>query len=656
MGLSSSKTKTTTNSSSNNNETQNATTTPVTPDWLTQAAQDYVGRIGAFGDMDPSGFVAPAAPLHQMAWQNAASLGDWRGQAATAAQLALQAGSGGPHYAGAGGAMGRWTGLSGLTPAPERSNLMGSAPAAALGGSAQTAANALGGDKLMPAHPSQLPRPAASGFGDAGGGGGGGAFNYRAPEIASTPAPTMSAARPVTLGPAALVGGQSYSAPQLGNASGYAAARTGAPIGANAYGYTASQIGAPQIAGTQGAAASDADPASLLTNLSAYQNPYREQVVNAALADYDTHAAQQRAALEARGAAAGAFGGSRFGIAQGQLEGDLARGRASLEAGLLDQGFDAAAALSGADAANRQAASLFNAQNRTGISQFNAGQDYSRALSQAQLAQQAALANQEAGNSAAAQYAQGQTQASALNAGAGNQFALDEASRQDQAAQFGRTQQQQRDLATAGYANDAARYGADSAMQAALANQAQLGQYGLARFGADTNAASNYAAALNSGALAAYQGDLQRALAQAQLGAQARQFNAGTNADLARFDAGQADNAANRQLQAAAMLGSLANDYGAGTRADLGTMAQLGDQQRAIEQAYAMAGPAQLQLMGQLSGMTPYDILVGRNVASTANGTSTGTGTTVQTQTPSLFNQLLAAGDFASKFIPFPGA
>jgi len=74
MGLSSSKTKTTSNTSQNTNQTETGTTTPLTPDWLTQAAQDYVGRIGAFGDMDPNSFVAPAAPLQQMAWQNAGSL------------------------------------------------------------------------------------------------------------------------------------------------------------------------------------------------------------------------------------------------------------------------------------------------------------------------------------------------------------------------------------------------------------------------------------------------------------------------------------------------------------------------------------------------------------------------------------------------------
>jgi hypothetical protein len=76
MGLSSSKTKTTSNTSQNTNQNETGTTTPITPDWLSQAAQDYVGRIGAFGDMDPNSFVAPAAPLQQMAWQNAGSLGD----------------------------------------------------------------------------------------------------------------------------------------------------------------------------------------------------------------------------------------------------------------------------------------------------------------------------------------------------------------------------------------------------------------------------------------------------------------------------------------------------------------------------------------------------------------------------------------------------
>jgi hypothetical protein len=104
MGLSSStsKTKTTSNTSQNTNQTESGTTTPITPDWLTNAASDYVDRIGSFGQMDPNSFVAPSSPLQNMAWNNASSLGDWRGQAATAAQMAAGAGQGGA----LGGAMG----------------------------------------------------------------------------------------------------------------------------------------------------------------------------------------------------------------------------------------------------------------------------------------------------------------------------------------------------------------------------------------------------------------------------------------------------------------------------------------------------------------------------------------------------------------------
>jgi hypothetical protein len=745
MGLSSSKTKTTSNTSQNSNQTENATTTPVTPDWLSQAAQDYVGRIGAFGDMDPNGFVAPAAPLQQMAWQNAGSLGDWRAQTASASQMAQQAGSGGPNYAGTGGAIGRWAGAAGLTPDVRMGNGMGSAPASSLGA------------KAMAGHPGELPRPAGQAapagpgaFGGAAGRQPGGAFTYDAPGIGGVAAPAVSRAATTALGAASLasaqgyqapeigaahlVSGQGYTAPQLGGAQGYAAARIGTPIGAQTAAWQAPAIGDAQTAGATrydavpvaaaklgpvaNASATDANAASLLTNLDAYRNPYNRQVVDAAMGDFDNQAAQQRAALEARGARAGAFGGSRFGIAEGQLEGDLARVRATLESGLLSQGFDTAAGLSQADAANRQQAELFNAQNRTGVSLANAGYANQRDLSQAGFDMQGALANQQAGNEAAQAYAQAQNQAGMFNAQSGNaradlaaqldaqargqnaaalnagnqqyaaslnardlaqagydsaasqqfadtsnQFALQNAQLQAQAGQYNaglgmqaalanQAGLNQYGIAQAGLNADAARYRAEAGNQAALANAAGQNQYGLAQFGADTQDAQNYAAAQNQAGLAGYQGDLQRALEQAQLQAQAGQYNAGARNQMSQFNAGQADNAANRALQAAGMLGGLANDYGAGTRADLGTMAQLGDQQRAIEQAYAMAGPAQLQLMGQLSGMTPYDILVGRNVNGTTNGQMTGTGTQVASQTPSMFSSLLQAAQATAAFVP----
>jgi hypothetical protein len=609
MGLSSSTSKTNTTQNQNSNQTESGTTTPITPDWLTNAASDYVDRIGSFGQMDPNSFVAPSSPLQNMAWNNASSLGDWRGQAATAAQMAAGAGQGGANL---GGAMGRYAGAAGLTPNVQMS-----------GGSAQMAASQLGGDKMMP-HTGNMPLPVDQSQRGSPPNAFSGASSQQQGPAYQAQASSYSAPNLNTPG---LVSGQGYSAPQLGQAGSYAAARTGAPIGAAVQGYNPTSINASQIAQTPGATATNATAGSLLDNLSAYQNPYNDQVRNAALSDFDQQAARDQARLEAQGARNGAFGGSRFGIAQGQLLGDQDRARASLDAGLLDQGFNTAAGLSQSDAANRQQASLFNAQNQTGVSQFNSGQDAARSLAQAGFGQQASLANQAA-TDAASQFGSAAYNASqGQYADAANRAALDYSGRQDTASQFGLGQQQQRDMANAGYTDAAARYGADSSMQAALANQGMQGQFGLAQGQLDANAGQ-----WNAGNQTAVSGQ-----------------NAAANNNMSQFNAQQQDTALTRQLQAAGMLGGLANDYGTGTRADLGTMAQLGDQQRGIEQSYAMSGPAQLQLMGQLSGMTPYDILVGRQVNGNTVGNMTGTGTQTTTQSPGLMSLLMQGANAAAR-------
>jgi len=103
----------------------------------------------------------------------------------------------------------------------------------------------------------------------------------------------------------------------------------------------------------------DVQGQSVLDNLSAYYNPFKDQVLNPVLADYDEQAGITRAAQAAQGAQ-GAFRGSRFGIREGQTEGELARGRASTEGGLLGNMYTQATALSGQDADRRQAAALAN--------------------------------------------------------------------------------------------------------------------------------------------------------------------------------------------------------------------------------------------------------------------------------------------------------
>lgn len=226
--------------------------------------------------------------------------------------------------------------------------------------------------------------------------------------------------------------------------------------------------------------------------MSSYLNPYTEQVVDASLADFNDQAGQQQARLAAQGARAGAFGGSRFGIAEGQLAADQARDAGLLSAGLRSQAFDRAAGFGMADA------------DRFGnIGVFNTGQ--------------------------------------------GNQFAL-------------------------------------------------------------------------------AQGGFDQAAGQ--------------------FNAGQEDNSLLRQLQAAGMLGDLSQAQGTGERADLGLLAQLGDQQRGVEQQQALGPLAQLEAVGGLYNQFPYQPLVGQSVNGTTSGTMSGTS--VQKSSPSLFNQLLSGASLFS--------
>jgi hypothetical protein len=72
----------------------------------------------------------------------------------------------------------------------------------------------------------------------------------------------------------------------------------------------------------------------------------------------------------------------------------------------------------------------------------------------------------------------------------------------------------------------------------------------------------------------------------------------------------------------------------------------MGAQQRAIEQAYRMAPAAQLEMMGGLLGTTPFGLFNGQDVT----GSGTSSGTNVTKSSPSLFDQLLAAGNVASNF------
>jgi hypothetical protein len=123
--------------------------------------------------------------------------------------------------------------------------------------------------------------------------------------------------------------------------------------------------------------------------MSAYQNPYEQQVVQNTLADIERQRQISQQAQQVRAVGAKAFGGSRQAIAESLANEDYTRRSADIAAQLRSAGFTTAAGLGQTDAARALQAQL-----------ANQGVDLTLEQANAQLRQQAAMANQNA-------YAQG---------------------------------------------------------------------------------------------------------------------------------------------------------------------------------------------------------------------------------------------------------
>ena len=80
-------------------------------------------------------------------------------------------------------------------------------------------------------------------------------------------------------------------------------------------------------------------------DISQYQNPYQEQVINASLNDLDRARQLQQISSQDRSIAAGAFGGDRSAILEGEADRAFADAAARSSAQLRSQGFDKAAGL-----------------------------------------------------------------------------------------------------------------------------------------------------------------------------------------------------------------------------------------------------------------------------------------------------------------------
>jgi hypothetical protein len=176
---------------------------------------------------------------------------------------------------------------------------------------------------------------------------------------------------------------------------GYGALSMGGPL----YGQAAQAYG--NLAGFQAptAQAAQIDPTKTLAgaNIGQYMSPYTQEVIDRTQQDIARQQQSAQNTLGAEATRAGAFGGSRHGVAEGTLAGEYGRMAGDIAAQQRQQAFINAQAAAGSDIA---------AQN-------------ARAAAQAALQQQAALANQQVGIAGAGVQATG---AAGLGSIAGQQL------------------------------------------------------------------------------------------------------------------------------------------------------------------------------------------------------------------------------------------
>lgn len=156
-------------------------------------------------------------------------------------------------------------------------------------------------------------------------------------------------------------------------------------------------------------------------NYDKYMNPYTQQVIERGEQDI---ARQRESALNALGAqatAANAYGGGRFGLAEGETYGQYGRMAGDLAAQQRQAAFQNAQQAAQSDISNQLQASLANQQARM-----------SQASTQANLAQQAALVNQQAAFSGANVQSGA---ASGLSGIGGQQFGMGQSAQQAIAGQ-----------------------------------------------------------------------------------------------------------------------------------------------------------------------------------------------------------------------------
>lgn len=142
------------------------------------------------------------------------------------------------------------------------------------------------------------------------------------------------------------------------------------------------------------------------TGLGQYMNPYTSQVINTTMADMNRGRQMALNDVGAQATAAGAFGGSRHGVAEGVTNTGFAQQAGQMAAGLRNQGFQNAQGMAQFDVGQQNQMGQFNAAQQNGTRQFNAGLNVNNNQFNAGQGLQAQMANQGATLAGAGQLGQ----------------------------------------------------------------------------------------------------------------------------------------------------------------------------------------------------------------------------------------------------------
>ncbi len=289
------------------------------------------------------------------------------------------------------------------------------------------------------------------------------------------------------------------------------------------------------------------------TSMTPYMNPYTDAVIKANEADILRGANMGLDMLGAQAQAAGGFGGSRHGVAMGEMGRGVAQQLAQSSAGLRQAGFQNAQAMAGQDIANNfnsqmanQAGSQFDVNTNMQRQLANQGAGLQASQANQQNALQASLANQSAGMQGQLANQQNALQAQGMNQSAGMQGALANQGNALQAGLANQSAGMQAGLANQGnalqvggmnqqynmqgqLANQAAgQQDIQNALQASLANQTAGLQGNQLRLGAANQLGQTANLGFNMGQTVnnnlAMQGAQQQAMQQALFDAAQRQF------------------------------------------------------------------------------------------------------------------------------------